>query len=387
MPVLPNDMLARFAERAPEYDRTGRFFDEDFRELREAGYLTINVPKELGGGGMDLAQTCQEQRRLAYYAAPTALAINMHLYWVGVAADLWRSGDQSLEWLLRGAMKGEVYAAGHAESGNDLPVLLSTSKAERVDGGYRFNGRKSFGSLTPVWTYLGMHGMDMSDPKAPKVVHVFMPRDTKGASIVETWDVLGMRATKSEDTVLKDVFVADKFVARVVPAGPAGLDQFVLSIFAWALLGFGNVYYALARKAFDVVVGTVKNKTSIGLSRPMAYHAEVQHAVAEMAMALEGIEPHLDRVAEEWSSGKDWGALWPSKIVAAKQRAVEEGWKVVDLAMDVAGGFGIFRKAGLERLFRDARLGRIHPANSMLTREIVAKTALGIGLDESPRWG
>jgi len=173
---------------------------------------------------MNLAQVCLGQRRLAYYAAPTALAINVHLYWVRVAADLWRKGDKSLEWLLRGAMKGDVYAAGHAESGNDLPVLLSTSKAERVDGGYRFNGRKSFGSLTPVWTYLGMHGMDTSDPNAPKVVHVFMPRDTKGASIVETWDVLGMRATKSEDTVLKDVFVPDKLVARIVPAGPAGLE-------------------------------------------------------------------------------------------------------------------------------------------------------------------
>ncbi len=387
MPILSDQMLARFAERAPEYDRAGRFFAEDFQELRDAGYLTINVPKELGGGGMNLAQVCLEQRRLAYYAAPTALAINMHLYWIGVAADLWRSGDKSLEFILRGAMKGEVYAAGHAESGNDLPVLLSTTKAERVDGGYRFNGRKSFGSLTPVWTYLGLHGIDASDPKAPKVVHVFMPRDTKGASIVETWDVLGMRATKSEDTVLKDVFVPDNLIARIVPAGPAGLDQFVLSIFAWALLGFGNIYYGLARKAFDLVVGSVKNKTSVALSRPMAYHAEVQHAVAEMAMALEGIEPHLDRIAEEWSAGKNHGGNWPLKIVAAKQRAVEEGWRVVDLAMDVAGGFGIFRKGGLERLFRDARLGRMHPANSMLTREIVAKTSLGIGLDETPRWG
>jgi len=91
---------------------------------------------------MNLAEVCLEQRLLAYYAAPTALAINMHLYWVGVAADLWRSGDKSLEWLLRGSIKGEVYAAGHAESGNDPPVLLSTTKAERVDGGYRFNGRK-----------------------------------------------------------------------------------------------------------------------------------------------------------------------------------------------------------------------------------------------------
>jgi hypothetical protein len=52
-----------------------------------------------------------------------------------VAADLWRAGDRSLEWLLRGAVSGEVFAAGHAERGNDLPVLLSTAKAERVAGG------------------------------------------------------------------------------------------------------------------------------------------------------------------------------------------------------------------------------------------------------------
>src|SRR4030095_1221374 len=119
----------------------------------------------------------------------------------------------------------------------------------------------------------------------------------------------------------------------------------------------------------------------------MAYHAEVQHAVADMVLELEAIEPHLDRVAEDWSSGVDHGARWPAKIVAAQHRAVEGSWKVVDTALDVAGGFGIFRPAGLERLFRDARLGRIHPANPFLTREIVAKTALGISLDETPRWG
>jgi alkylation response protein AidB-like acyl-CoA dehydrogenase len=129
------------------------------------------VPQELGGPGMTLAEVCREQRRLAYHAAPTALAMNMHLYWVGLAADLWRSGDKSLEWMLKGALNGEVFAAGHAEPGNDLPALLSTTKAERTEGGYRFTGRKSFGSLTPVWTYLGIHGMDTSDPNAPKIVH------------------------------------------------------------------------------------------------------------------------------------------------------------------------------------------------------------------------
>ena len=98
---------------------------------------------------MTLAQCCREQRRLGYHAPATALGINMHVYWVGLVADLWRQGDRSIEWLLKEAMAGEVFNAGHAERGNDLPVLLSTSKAERVEGGFRFTGHKMFGSLAP----------------------------------------------------------------------------------------------------------------------------------------------------------------------------------------------------------------------------------------------
>jgi len=266
-------------------------------------------------------------------------------------------------------------------------VLLSTTKAERVEGGYRFTGRKAFGSLSPVWTFLGMHGMDTSDPSAPKIVHAFMPRETEGYRIERTWDVLGMRATQSDDTILDGVFVPDRYVVRVVPAGAAGLDLFVLGLFAWALLGFGNIYYGLAHRALDLTIDAVKSKRSIGLSRSMAYHAEVQHRVAQMGLAFESIGPHLDRVADDWSNGVAHGATWPAKIFAAKYHAVEDSWRIVDLALEVAGGFGIFRKSGLEQLFRDARLGRIHPANSMLTHEIVAKTLLGISPDESPRWG
>jgi len=385
--IVSDQMLANFAARGAAYDRDNRFFEEDFADLRAGKYLLSPVPAEFGGSGMSLAEVCREQRRLAYHAPATALAVNMHLYWVGVAADLWRRGDKSLEWLLRDAANGEVFAAGHAESGNDVPVLASTAKAERVEGGYRFTGRKHFSSLTPVWTRFGMHGMDLSDPSRPKVVHAFLPRDTVGFRIEETWDVLGMRATRSDDTILENAFVPDRYIARVVPAGAAGIDLFVLSIFAWALMGFGNIYYGLGRRALDQSIAAVKSKKSVALSRSMAYHAEVQHTIAEMVIELESIEPHLEKIAEDWSNGVDHGAQWPMKIFAAKYRAVEGSWRVVDQALEVAGGFGIFRSAGFERMFRDARLGRIHPANSFLTHEVAAKTALGISLDEQPRWG
>ena len=384
---LTEEMLGRFAARAATYDRENTFFTEDFEELRKAGYLRLAIPTELGGFGLRLSEAVREQRRIGHHAPATALAINMHLYWTGVAADLWRAGDKSQTWLLEAAARGEVFAAGHAESGNDIPLLLSTTKADRVDGGYRFTGRKSFGSLSPVWTYLGIHGLDTSDPQHPKVVHGFMPRDTEGYRIEETWDVLGMRATRSDDTLLDGAFVPDRYIVRVVPAGAAGIDAFVLGLLAWALLGFGNIYYGLARRALDVTIQTATSKRSIALSRPMAYHAELQHRVAEMGLAMEAIGPHLDRIAEDWSTGVDHGAAWPAKIFAAKYHAVEGSWRVADLALELAGGFGIFRRSEIERIFRDARLGRIHPANSMLTHEIVAKTLLGISPDETPRWG
>jgi alkylation response protein AidB-like acyl-CoA dehydrogenase len=214
-----------------------------------------------------------------------------------------------------------------------------------------------------------------------------MPRDTAGYVIKETWDVLGMRATRSDDTALENAFIPDRYIARIVPAGGAGIDPFVLGVFAWALMGFGNIYYGLAKRALDVTINSVKAKGSLGLSRSMAFHPEIQHAIADMVLELDSIGPHLEAVAQDWSNGVDHGAQWPSKIFSAKYHAVESSWHVVDLGLDVTGGSGIFRSAGYERLLRDARLGRIHPANSFLTHEVVAKTALGISLDEQPRWG
>lgn len=383
--VLTDDMLARFHERAPMYDRENRFFDEDFEELRRAGYLKIAVPEEMGGAGMSLAQVILEQRRLAYYAPATALAVNMHVYWTGLVADLHRMGDTSIDWLLHEAGAGEVFAAGHAETGNDLPVLLSTSKAERVDGGYRITGHKQFGSLTPVWTRLGVHAMDTSDPSAPKIVHAFVPRGTPGYTVRETWDTLGMRATRSDDTILDGVFVPDRYIARVVPAG--ALDAFVGGIFAWALLNFGSIYCGVAARARDLAITAARKKTSLGVSRPMAYHPEIQHLFSEMQLTLEAMEPQVDKIASDWSTGVDHGAAWPMKIVAAKYNCVEGAKKVVDLAMTASGGAGMFKSNELERLYRDVRCGGFHPANTTLTHEIVGKTTLGIGLDEQPRWG
>jgi alkylation response protein AidB-like acyl-CoA dehydrogenase len=175
---LTDEMLARFEDRAATYDRENRFFQEDFEELQASGYLRIAVPEKFGGPGLRLSEVLALQRRLAYVAPATALGTNMHLYWTGVAADLHRAGDSSCDWLLERAAAGDVFAAGHGEAGNDMPLFYSSTRAEQVEGGWKITGHKIFGTLTPVWTYLGLHAMDSSDPANLRIVHAFMPRDT-----------------------------------------------------------------------------------------------------------------------------------------------------------------------------------------------------------------
>lgn len=381
-------LFERCAERADRYDRENAFFYEDFRELKIAGYFLLPVPREMGGYGMSMDEVMPFQRKLAYYSAPTALAVHMHLHWVGLVADLWRNGDTSLGWILREAAAGKVFAAGHVESGHGFPVLYSTTKAEKVEGGYCFTGRKSFVSLSPVWSYLGFHGQDNSNPDHPRVIHAFLPRDSDGYEIRKTWDqVLGMRATRSDDTALNRVFIPDHYIARELDAGFGGMDDFVLGIFAWSLIGYGNIFLGQARSVFDLILKKLKTRGSISESGEfMAYRPGIQQDIAEMVMKLEAVAPQLDTLAREWSDGVDHGAAWPVKLLAAKCNAAEQCWEIVDRALDIAGGSSIFPQSDLERLFRDGRLGRMYPSDRYLTREVLGKVMLGIDLDKRPHW-
>jgi alkylation response protein AidB-like acyl-CoA dehydrogenase len=387
-PILSEDLLERCAQRAPGYDRENRFFFEDFDELQQAKYLLAAVPKEFDGLGLTLAEICQEQRRLARRSAPTALGLNMHLTATGIAADLWRNGDNSQVWILEEAARGGVFAYAYSESGNDLEVIYSMSKAERADGGYRMFGHRHFGSLTPVWTWLNTYGVDLADPDNPQIVHAVIPRDAAGYRIVETWDTLGMRATASHDTLLEGVFVPDRHVISVRKPGFAGANAYVLTIFGRFEPTIANIYIGLAQRALDLTIDRIKTKTSIAdMTRSMAYHPGVQHKIADIVIQLEGMIAHADRIADDWTNGVDHGAMWPAKLVAAKYHCVEGAFRAVDLAMDVSGGRGMFKGDELERLYRDARCGRFHPANSMTVHEVVGKSALGVLGEAGPRWG
>jgi alkylation response protein AidB-like acyl-CoA dehydrogenase len=384
--LLTDEMLARFDSRAATYDRENRFFDEDWDELCQSGYLLAAVPTEFGGAGLGLDAIARLQGQLAYHAPATAVAVNMHLYWTGVAADLLRSGDTSCRWLLERAAEGEIFAAIHGEAGNDIPLLLSSSKAEKVPGGWEITGHKIFGSLSPVWTLAGFHAMDTSDPANPKIVHGFLPRTATGYEIIETWDTIGMRATQSHDTVLDRAFVADENIVLVCPAGFAGASMFQVAVFAWALMGFSTVYLGAARRAFDITIDRMPKRTSVALTNSMAHHPEVQHNVSEMRIALDASEALLEKVCSDWTNGVAH-ADWPVRLVGARHFIINHAYDIVDRAMDLSGGGAAFKGNRLEQIFRDVRMGRFHPGNTLLAHELVGKLCLGINPDDPQRWG
>lgn len=378
-PVLSDEVLKQFAARAPEYDRENSFFYEDLAQLREAGYLRIAIPKEFGGLGYSVADIVREQARLAYHAPSTALAINMHLYWTGAAAYLWEQGDHTLDWLLREAGAGKIFAAGHGEIGNDLGLANSTVIAEPLgDGSYRFTGRKIFTSLSPVWDWLGLHALDNSDPAQPKIVHAFIRRQDGGHRTELTWDTIGVRATRSDDTVLEGAVAQARHVARVLPAGPPD-DPFIGGILSAAIPGIAAVYYGIAKRAFDLAIGSAQRRTSAALGgKTYAHHPYTQRDVAQAAIELDSIWALLDRTARDWANGVDHGDLWPAKIFAAKQHAVDGARRVVDLATKIAGASSLYKRNELERLYRDVRSGPFHPPATDVAYDLIGRSYLGV---------
>jgi alkylation response protein AidB-like acyl-CoA dehydrogenase len=376
--LLHDDLLERFRERASRYDRDNAFFDEDLAELRAAGYLAALVPAELGGLGWTFADAVHAQMRLAGAAPATALAVNMHLVWTGVAKILRDRGDDSLEFLLRESAEGEIFGFGISEAGNDLMLFGSRTAAEpQPGGGYRYTGRKIFTSLSPAWTRLGTMGLDSESPDGPKIVYGFIDREDPDVRILDDWDTLGMRASQSRTTVLDGAFAAPDRIVRRLDPGP-NADPLIFGIFASFELLLGAVYAGIGARALDLAVASAHRRTSMKADgRALAQDPDIRWRIADAALAQDAIEPQLMAVARDLDALVDHGAFWFAKLVGVKVRATETAKLVVDQAVRVSGGSTYFAGSELGRLYRDVLAGIFHPSDDESAHSTVANAWLG----------
>ena len=376
--ILDDDLLARIHSRAAEYDRNNEFFAEDLAELTAAGYLTALVPAELGGKGLTLSQVAREQARLAAAAPATALAVNMHLIWTGVAKTMMDRGDDSLRYVLTEAAAGEIFAFAISEAGNDLVLFGSQTEARPLpDGGYAFTGTKIFTSLSPVWTRLGLFGLDTESADAPKLVHAFVDRDTEGITTVPDWDTLGMRATQSNSTKLAGARAAADRVFRRLDPGP-NPDLLIFAIFANFETLLSAVYTGIGQRALELAVDAANKRISVkNEGRPKSQDPDTRWKIADAAIALDAIYPQLDAIAGDIDTLADRGDQWFRALVGLKLRSIETAQFVVNQAVRVAGGSTYFASSELGRLYRDVLAGGFHPSNEDSAHSTVATALLG----------
>lgn len=373
---LSDDLLETIRQRAPHYDQHNEFFTQDLKDLQSTNYFQLFVPTTHGGAGLSLPDMVDVQMRLGGAAGATALSLNMHHIWMGVAriVDKARPGD--VDWIFDDALNGEIYAFGISEPGNDLMLFGSQSQA-RPDGngGYTFHGVKIFTSNAPGWTRLGTFGQDDSDPDNPKSVFAVISRDGGGFEMKSDWDTLGMRASQSHTTVLDGAHAPSQRVLAKLDPGPS-MDPLIFGIFANFEVLVSAVYLGIAQRALDLGIAAVKKRSSRATATPYQEDQAIRHKVAAAAMALDNAYLHLRSIARDVEDGADHGPLWFPRLSAVKIHATETAKSVVDQAVRLAGGASYFSSHELSRLYRDVAAGIFHPTSDLAAHRAWAEASL-----------
>ena len=374
--ILTDDVLAQIHGRAAQHDAENTFPHADLEALADIGYLRAFVPQRLGGPGLTLEEVAREQQRLAAAAPATALAVNMHLVVTGLAAHLVAGGDPSVEFVLRDAAAGEIYAFGNSEAGNDLVMFDSGTRAvPDGDGGYRFHGTKIFTSLAPVWTRLATFGRDNSDPADPRLVHGVVTRE--GTTTKDDWDTLGMRASQSRSTVLDGAHSPAATTYRSLPVGPSP-DEFIFALFATFEVLLAAVYTGLAGRAVDLGAEAAHRRRSRkNDGAPYSADPDIRWKIAEAAMRHDGARLQVLALARDVDERADHGARWSAQLVGLKVRAIEDARTVVDLVLRVSGGASYSTGNEINRLYRDVLAGIFHPSDEESAHATIATSVLG----------
>ena len=382
--------------RAARYDREASFPFEDYDDLHTAGLLGLCIPTQYGGMGADFETYCLVSEQLAQGNAATALTYNMHcmtMLMMGDRADAMHLPDdvRARHNRLREAKyqevldKGVFYGQPHSEPielGETDKALSAGGRrfgtvAERVDGGYRVNGRKFFVSLSGAANYFATPALLKGDtPWIERTLYLQVPGDAPGVRFEGEWDPMGMRATVSRAMVLEDVFIPDD--GEVLPPGLFGA---LFNGYAHGALSFSGTFLGIMQASYDFMLNYLHGlvEGAPGLPGEVAVKG---HAVAEMLFKIEATRALFYRSVSE-------SQTYPPREVVQRaraahvtiQRAVVE---ITQEAIRVCGGRAMLKSFPLERLARDARAAAVmRPWTQDIATQQAWESELGVGVGAS----
>ncbi|MGC4859020.1 acyl-CoA dehydrogenase family protein [Micromonospora sp. DT41] len=377
-------LAPRFAARAAEHDRDGSFPVEDFRDLREAGLFGLMVPRALGGMGATFAEYAAVATELARGNGATALVFNMHASVTGALgavteelAEALGVPDEALaarDRLLTAAAQGSWYAVAMSERGAGARLSQLSTVYEATDDGWRLKGSKTFCSGAGHADGYLVAARSSADQS---VVSQFLVPAGDGLTVEPTWDALGMRATSSHDLHLDVAVPADRLLG-----GVEGLALVVAQLMPhWLVASYAAVYVGVARASIDAAAEhlNARNLASLPAVRVRLGRADAATAAAELVVA-----EAARRVDDAPGDAETNRWVWRAKLLAGTTAA-----EVAASMLEAAGTSATRRGHPLERLYRDARCGSLHPATSDVCADWLGIAALGGDPDRdgsAPRW-
>ena len=352
------ELAADFATRSARHDRDGSHPSENYERLRAEGFLALTIAKESGGGGAGLVDHTIAYEALGAGCPSTALAFNMHASVVMPILESPEVAEDTKRRLIKLVVDEKKLIAGNFSEPITTAMIGARpikTRARRVEGGWRVTGRKMFASMLEAADMV-MVGASVEDAGPLAGMAFLLPPAAEGRKVDANWDVLGMRATRSDSLILEECFVPDSAVLY----RSDDMSRLRQNNLHWFWGSYTPVYLGVAQAAYDELRRVVGVRKPEGYAQPLAYLPDVRRQVAELSAELEGarlITYHSAWLSDsEGQTEKTVTALYRAKYAVGQ--AVS---RVTRTALTLGGAHSIFKPSRLEQLFRDGALGPLHP--------------------------
>lgn len=357
----------KFKSKSAEIDELSIFPLENVKDLVGIGYASLTLPLELGGEGFSVYDMVLLQETLASYDANTALSMGWSLGVVGELYEksLWKK--DKLDFFANEVINGALINRSASEAQTGSPTRGGRPGTTAVKNGdtWVINGRKIFTTASPVLSYFLTSAWI---EEKERVGFFLINRNLDGVSIEETWDVVSMRGTSSNDLLLDNVVVHESDLVELPEFASGG------KINGW-LLHIPATYLGVAQAARDYAVHFANTHSPNSLNGPIAQLPNVQQLIGEIDLELTKARFVIYGVASSYDN-EATRHLLTNEVSVAKHIVTNSAITIVDKAMRLVGAKSLQRTNPLQRYYRDVRAGLHNPPMDDMTIKKLALTAL-----------
>jgi len=350
----------RIVPQASAIDEAGEFPRELFAQLAELGLFGLRYPESLGGVNLDLLSFCLAINEIARGSLSLAAAAAMQSLMGTHFLNAYGNEDIH-ERLLKPAILGEKIGAiciTEPEAGSDLSAIATT--AEKVDGGYRLNGQKTWITSAPVADFFTVFARTGEE----QVLTVFLvEKDFAGLNVGKAIEKMGVRASLTSEVFFENCLVPDDHRLGEEGEGESSLRKILADIRVIT----GALAVGVARAALAEALQYAADRKQFG--RPINRFQAIQMKLAEMGTDLEAAT-HLVHYAA-WL--KDNNKPCNREAAMAKLFATERAADICDQATRILGSYGFAMEFSAQRYFRDIRFTLYGGGTSEILKTIIAR--------------